>query len=63
MMDILSFVLLRYFGICIGRWSFLESIHNVRKTHGCQQHFDFEILKVELPYLELLNGSTYLALN
>jgi hypothetical protein len=57
-----TLVLLLDLGIHNRKWSFLGSVHNVLNIHGCQQHFDFKLPKVELPSNELVNDTSGLAL-
>ena len=49
-----SLILIQHFGIHIKRWRFFGSVHNIPKIHGCQQHFNFKLPKVELSPLNLL---------
>ena len=51
---------LQHLGIRIGRWSFLRSVYNIPKIHESQQHFDFELPKIEVPSIELVNDSSNL---
>ena len=55
-----SLVLFQHFGIHIGRWRFFGSIHNIPKIHGCQQHFDFELLIIKLSSIKFVNDSSCL---
>jgi hypothetical protein len=57
-----SSVFLQHFGVPIGRWSFLGSVHNVPKMHRCRQHFKFELPKVEVLSIELVNDSSGLVM-
>ena len=52
---------LQHFGIYIERWRFFGSVHNIPKIHECQQHFDFKLPKIELPFIEFVNDSSGLA--
>ena len=58
----MSLVLLQHFGIRIQRWRFLRSVHNIPKIHGCQQYFYFELLNIELIFVELINDFSGLTL-
>ena len=49
-----SLIHLQYFGVHIRRWSALGFVHNVPKLHRCQQHFGFELSKVEVPSIKLI---------
>jgi hypothetical protein len=49
-------------GIHIRYWSFLKAVPKIPKIHECQQHFDFELLKVEVPSIELVNDFSNLVL-
>ena len=55
-------VLFQHVGIHIKRWGFLGLIHSVPKIYGCQQHLDFEFPKIEVPFIELVNDSSNIAL-
>jgi hypothetical protein len=57
-----SLKLLQFFGIRIRRWRFLKTIHNIPNIHGCQQHFDFEPLNVEISFIGLVSDSSSLVL-
>lgn len=57
-----SLVLIQHFGICIGRWRSIGSVHNIPKIYGCQQNFNFELSKVVCCPIEVVDYSRGLAL-
>ena len=56
----MPFVSFLHFGINVWKWSFLGFVHNTSKVHASQPYFQFELPKIRVHSIELINDSSTL---